>query len=78
MVGILTEKESAKRNFANALGGLSGTFNGEDFVITSARGHLYELMAPELQVPRKKQSSTVLGPLIIFRGTRMIWLGSGN
>ena len=54
MVGILTEKESAKRNFANALGGLSGTFNGEDFVITSARGHLYELMAPELQVPPEK------------------------
>ena len=51
MVGILTEKESAKRNFANALGGFSGTFNGEDFVITSARGHLYELMVPELQVP---------------------------
>lgn len=39
-VGILTEKPSASRNFAKALGGHKGTFNGEDYVITAARGHL--------------------------------------
>ena len=29
MVGILTEKPSAARNFAKALGGQKGTYNGE-------------------------------------------------
>jgi DNA topoisomerase-3 len=42
MLGILTEKPSAGRNFAKALGGESGTFDGVDYVIVSARGHLYE------------------------------------
>lgn len=51
MIGILTEKPSAGRNFAKALGGNRGTFHGESFVIVSARGHLYEFMDPEKQVP---------------------------
>jgi DNA topoisomerase-3 len=42
MLGILTEKPSAKRNFAKALGGEKGTFDGTDYIIVSARGHLYE------------------------------------
>ena len=46
VVGILTEKPSAARNLAAALGGMSGRFNGEEFVITHARGHLYEFVDP--------------------------------
>jgi DNA topoisomerase-3 len=44
MLGILTEKPSAGRNFAKALGGQRGNFNGEDYIIVSARGHLYEFI----------------------------------
>ena len=40
MIVILTEKPSAGRNFAKALGGNSGTYNGEEYMIVSARGHL--------------------------------------
>lgn len=50
MVGILCEKPSAARNFAKALGGMSGTYNGEQYIITAARGHLYEFDQPEKQV----------------------------
>lgn len=45
-VGILTEKPSAARHFAAALGGSGGTFNGESYVIAHARGHLYEFVDP--------------------------------
>lgn len=51
MVGILCEKPSAARNFAKALGGQRGTYNGEQFIIVAARGHLYEFVDPEVQVP---------------------------
>lgn len=55
-VGILTEKPSAARNFAKALGGQSGTYNGEDYVIVFARGHLFELKQPVDQVaPAKRE-----------------------
>ena len=50
VVGILTEKPSAARNLAAALGGMSGRFNGEEFVITHARGHLYEFVDPHRMV----------------------------
>lgn len=50
MIGILCEKPSAMRNFAKALGGSSGTYNGENYTIVCARGHLYEFAAPEKQV----------------------------
>lgn len=50
VVGILTEKNSAARNFATALGGTSsamtGEYSGELYAITAARGHLYELKKP--------------------------------
>lgn len=49
-VGILTEKPSASRNFADALGGMAGTFNGEQYVIAAARGHLYEFADPSAMV----------------------------
>ena len=40
MIVILTEKPSAARNFAKALGGSGGTYNREKYLIVSARGHL--------------------------------------
>lgn len=44
MIGILAEKPSAARNFAKALGGSAtgGTYNGEQYIIVAAAGHLYE------------------------------------
>lgn len=66
MIGILTEKPSAKRNFIKALGGEKGTFNGEKYVIVSALGHLYELKEPDKQVSKeleKKYSSWALSNL---------------
>lgn len=56
MIGILTEKPSAGRNFAKALGGMKGTYNGESYVIVSARGHLYGYKEPSLQVDSSKTS----------------------
>lgn len=50
MVGILTEKFSAGKNFAKALGGKQGNFNGEDYIIVSSVGHIYEFAQPEEQV----------------------------
>ena len=50
MIGILAEKTSAAQNMAKALGGMSGTYNGEQYVIVAARGHLYEFADPEKQV----------------------------
>lgn len=47
MIGILTEKPSAGRNFASALGGQKGKYNGEEYVIVSARGHLFEFVDPD-------------------------------
>lgn len=52
MIGILTEKLSAARNFAKALGGMSGTYNGQAYTIVSARGHLYEFVDPSEQVDK--------------------------
>lgn len=49
-VMILTEKPSAAKNFSKAFGGAKGSFNGTDYVIVAARGHLYELAQPEKQV----------------------------
>lgn len=54
MIGILAEKPSASRNFAKALGGMQGTYNGEAYTIVAARGHLYEFQPPEVQVPSYK------------------------
>ena len=50
MLGILCEKPSAARNFAKALGGMSGTYNGTPYVIAASRGHLYEFADPADQV----------------------------
>jgi len=53
MIGILTEKPSAKSNFSKAFGGAKGTINGEKYVIVNALGHLYQLKDPEEQVPEE-------------------------
>lgn len=50
LIVILTEKPSAARNFAKALGGMTGTYCGESYEIVSARGHLYEYVEPAEQV----------------------------
>lgn len=52
MIGILAEKPSASRNFAKALGGMTGTYQGEQYMIVAARGHLYEFADPEKQVAK--------------------------
>ena len=49
-VGILTEKPSAAAAFAAALGGTQGNYQGVEYVIANARGHLFELAEPELQL----------------------------
>lgn len=41
---LITEKPSAARAFEKALGGRRGTFEGVDYEIVNARGHLYELI----------------------------------
>ena len=46
MVGILCEKPSAARNFAKALGGMKGSYNGEQHGSVNAIGHRYELAGP--------------------------------
>ena len=50
MILILAEKPSAARNFAKALGGTSGTYNGEAYKITASHGHLYEYTDPDKMV----------------------------
>ena len=37
MIGILTEKPSQMRKFAKALGGSSGVYKGEQYVLACAR-----------------------------------------
>lgn len=54
MVGILCEKPSAARNFAKALGGASGKFDGTDYRIVNALGHLYEFAQPNEMVAAAK------------------------
>lgn len=54
MVGILCEKPSAARNFGKALGGMAGTFNGTQYQIVNALGHLYEFAQPNEMVDANK------------------------
>lgn len=57
MIVILAEKPSQARNFAKALGGTTGSYNGENYTIVAARGHLYEFAKPEMQVPAALKDS---------------------
>lgn len=54
MIAIITEKPSQARNFAKALGGMKGVFEGKEYEIVPARGHLYEFVDPDKQVPVDK------------------------
>lgn len=56
MLGILCEKPSAAKNFAKALGGISGSFNGEKYQIVNALGHLYEFVQPNEMVDESKSA----------------------
>lgn len=47
---IVCEKPSAARNFAKALGGMAGNYQGIDYEIVALRGHLYEFVEPHEQV----------------------------
>lgn len=47
---ILCEKPSAAKNYANALGGFAGTFNGKNYEIVNSVGHIFELLPPDEQV----------------------------
>ena len=61
MIGILTEKPSAARNFAKALlakkngQNFKGNFEGNDIIIVHSYGHLYGLVYPRYQVPKEKE-----------------------
>ena len=50
MIVVLAEKPSAARNMAKALGGRSGSFEGDTYTIFSLLGHLMGLKVPEDQV----------------------------
>lgn len=54
MILILAEKPSQARNFAKALSGMTGDFEGEAYVIGNARGHLYEFEKIDKQVASGK------------------------
>lgn len=42
MIGILAEKPSQAQAYAKALGGMTGTYQGEPYKIVASHGHLYE------------------------------------
>lgn len=44
---IIAEKPSAAHNFQEALGGISGTFDGDEYVIVNLVGHILTHETPE-------------------------------
>ena len=57
MIVILTEKPSAARNFAKALGGQSGVYDGEKYEIVHALGHLFEMPSDPSELAGDKYKS---------------------
>ena len=57
---IITEKPDAKRNFVKALGGESGTFDGDEYVIVNLVGHIMEYGKPS-EVAYANQRETIGG-----------------
>lgn len=55
---IIAEKPSAGRNFQKALGGSSGTFEGDSYVVVNLRGHILAHETPE-KVARREYAATV-------------------
>ncbi len=52
---LLAEKPSAAKNFAKALGGMKGTFNGIPYMIQTLYGHMLEYVEPhEMVDPSEK------------------------
>ncbi|MCL6663452.1 DNA topoisomerase [Paenibacillus amylolyticus] len=47
---LLAEKPSAANNFAKALGGMSGTFNGKPYKVQTLYGHMLEFVEPHEMV----------------------------
>lgn len=63
---VLAEKPSAARNFAKALGGATGTFDGTAYRVFPLRGHVLELADPADQVApplRDRYANWALGAL---------------
>lgn len=62
MIGILTEKPSAAKNFAAALHAkktgpnYKGNFEGSDLIIVHSYGHLFGLVYPRYQVVKEKEA----------------------
>lgn len=52
MIGFLCEKSSAAENFAKAFGGMKGTYQGCDYEIAVASGHLLGFEMPSEQVAK--------------------------
>lgn len=52
---ILCEKPSQARNYAKALGGMTGTFNGNKYTIVNSVGHIFEFKKPEFNVSSSLQ-----------------------
>lgn len=50
-VGILAEKPDAAKRWSKALGGQSGVYNGENYAVVAAVGHIYEFADPHDMVP---------------------------
>lgn len=48
---VIAEKPSAARDFADALGGMEGTFSGTSYKIVALAGHVMGLAEPPEQVP---------------------------
>lgn len=75
MIGILCEKATAADKFAKALGGRSGIFEGEPYVIANTFGHIFELKAPDAQVPMalKEQYASWEPDLLPWDETQFKW-----
>lgn len=52
---VIAEKPSAARNFAEALGGMKGAYEGVPYSICALRGHVMGLVPPERQVAEDKR-----------------------
>ncbi|MCF0228686.1 MAG: topoisomerase C-terminal repeat-containing protein [Parasporobacterium sp.] len=69
MIGILNEKQSQARNFAKALGGMKGSYNGEEYVIAPARGHLFGFVDD----PSKQVASELSGKYASWNIENLPW-----
>src|SRR5262245_10907273 len=64
---VITEKPSVARDIADALGGFreeDGWFENDDYVVTFAVGHLFELLPPEEIDPKYKRWTLDVLPIL--------------